>query len=89
VICDRAYRDRNGDRQDGEDADGDWRWRRGQIAPVVVFDIDVFDRWRRRRRAELVKGVDGPLFVEEFIRGRRRKVLEDFRLKVRRGRERR
>jgi hypothetical protein len=82
VICDRACRDRNGDGEDREDADCGRRRRRGQIAPVVVLDVDIFDRWRRWRRAELVKGVDGPLLVEEFVRWRRRKVLEDFRLKV-------
>jgi hypothetical protein len=88
VICDRADGDRNGDRQDREDADGDWRRRRRQISPVVVFNVDIFDRRQRWRRAELVEGVDWALLVEEFIGRRRRKVLEDLWLKVRRRRER-
>jgi hypothetical protein len=84
VKCDRANGDRNGDAQHREHANLGRRRRRRQIAPIIVFNVDILDRRRRRGRPEIVESVDRPVVVDEFVRGRRRKIREGLWPKVRR-----
>ena len=52
VERDRANGDRKSNAQHGEHADFGRRRRRRQVAPIVVFDVDILDRRRRREAAQ-------------------------------------
>ena len=82
LVCDRANGDRKRNAQHREQANLGRRRRRRQVAPIVVFDINVLGGRRGRRRTEIVERVDGLVFVDEFIRGRRRKIRESLRPKI-------
>jgi hypothetical protein len=80
--CDRANGDRNRHAQHREHANFGGRRRRRQIAPIVVFDVDILDRRRRRGRPEIVESVDRQLLIETLVRRRRRKIREGLGPKI-------
>jgi hypothetical protein len=82
--CDRANGDRDCKFQHREGSDVGRRRRRRQVAPIVVFDIDIFDGRRRRGRPEIIESVDRLFLIEQFVGRGRRKVRIGFRAEVRR-----
>jgi hypothetical protein len=71
LIRHRANSDRKRDSQHWKQADFGGRGRRRQIAPIVVFDVDILERRRRWGRSEIVEDVDRLLLIKPFV-GRRR-----------------
>jgi hypothetical protein len=64
---DRAGYEGNSDCQHRQKANVNRRWRRGQITPIIIFDIVIL-WWRgQRRRSKRVEGVDGLRLVKVFV----------------------
>jgi hypothetical protein len=79
---DRADYEGNSDCQHRQKANVNRRWRRGEITPIIIFDVVIL-WWRGwRRRSKRVEGVNGLRLVKVFVLRWRRQVLIGHRSKI-------